>query len=157
MWAQPGMLHSAHALWLKATQNGYWEQCVRGLWCPVLVLLHISRSTRKNGELTLFADPSAAKHTKTEKNILMCGMNSGIVNHVALLKIQQKDWMTERVVTYCLSLFRQHRQKSITWYVNDFQDLLLHDRSVKEVLLVQLYLTFPRCSRSGFAYRGKHF
>lgn len=42
-----GWLYSARALWLKTTQKGYWEQCVMELRCPVLVLLHISRSTHK--------------------------------------------------------------------------------------------------------------
>lgn len=148
-----GWLHTVHALWLKTTQNGFGEQCVRELRGPVLVLLHISRRTRKKGELTYFADPSY-HNTPHQKNILTCGMKGGIINSVFPLKIKQKDWMTEKVVTYCLSLFRQHPQKSITWNVNDFQLLLLHDGFFKEFLLLQLYLTF---FSNVFACRGKHF
>lgn len=97
-----------HMLWLKTTQNGYCKQYARELQGPGLVLLHISQSTRKKkGSWPILRiHLSTTHHTKREKDILTCGMKSGIINSVFPFIIKQKDWMTERVVPHCLSLFR---------------------------------------------------
>lgn len=138
MWAWRGMASLGSCFTTQNNTKRLLGACVRELRGPVLVLLHTSWSTRKKGEPTQFADPSYhSTPRQNRKENVNVRDEEWHRQRVFPLKMKQKDWMTESIVTYCLGFFRQHLQN-----VNDFQLLLFHDGFVKAILLLQLYLTF---------------